>query len=69
MTPRLLPKPSSVRRLLQAGKALLTIGWVGFGLFLLLAGLVNIHLSSVLAGAGLLGAALVFRRWIIAAWR
>lgn len=56
-------------RLLRAFLALLTIGWVGFGLFLLATGLVNIHPPSVVLGAGLLGAAIVVRRWILSIWR
>jgi hypothetical protein len=62
-------KCAASRRLLRAFLALLTIGWVGFGLFLLAAGLVNIHPPSVVLGAGLLGAAIVARRWILSIWR
>ena len=62
-------KCAAGHRLLRAFLALLTIGWIGFGLFLLPIGLVNIHPPSVALGAGLLGAAIVLRRRILSIWR
>lgn len=45
------------------------IGWIVLGLCLLVAGALNLHMFSILTGAGLLSTGQIFRLWIVAAWR
>ncbi|MNS27531.1 hypothetical protein D3C72_594830 [compost metagenome] len=74
-TPRTSPTTGALRQpfrsrcYFQAFKALLMIGWIVLGLCLLVAGALNLHMFSILTGAGLLSAGQIFRLWIVAAWR